>query len=125
MMSLTPHEVAEYLQARRLSVWSVAIRMEVDPGHLRRVLAGQREGSQALLERALETAAAMRPRRRDPSKEETDRLIEAAAHMFFLKRGDFESAVFAEANEVGLYGPGPIKKRAYIPPKRKEEPCQP
>jgi hypothetical protein len=122
-MSVTPAEILEYLEERRLSVWSVAMRMEVDPGHLRRVLNGQREGSDSLLQRAMETAEAMRPRRRDPRGEDTDRLIEAAAHVFFLKRGDFESAMFADPCEIGLYGPGPIKKRAYVPPK-KEEPCQ-
>jgi hypothetical protein len=103
-MTLSPSIVLQYLERRQISVWSVALRMEADPGHLRRVLTGRRAGSQALLRSVLETARAMpaRPHRR---QEDFDRLIQAAAHVFFLRRGDFESAIFAEPDEPRLYGP--------------------
>lgn len=114
---LTPAFVLQYLERRRISIWSVAMRMEADPTHLRRVLTGRRRGSQALFKSVLQTARSMpaRPHRR---QEDTDRLIEAATHVFFLRRGDFESAIFAEADEIGLYGPGPTRKR---PHPRKED----
>jgi hypothetical protein len=107
-MSLTPlapSSVLEYLRERRVSVWSVAIRMNVDPTHLRRVLTGRRRGSQALLEAVMEKAQYMdgRPPR---GYEDTARLIAAATHVFFLARADFDSAIFATADEDWLYGPG-------------------
>jgi hypothetical protein len=110
---MTPALVLQYLERRQISVWAVAVRMEADPTHLRRVLTGRRAGSQALLRSVLETARSMpaRPHRR---QEDTDRLIEAATHVFFLRRGDFESAIFADPDEFGLYAPGPARKRGHL-----------
>jgi len=116
-MSLAPSDVLEYLEERGISIWAVAKRMETDSTHLRRVLTGRREGSQELLRSVLENARAM-PTRYHRRNEDTTRLIEAAAHIFFLQRGDFESAIFADPEEFGLYGPGPTRKH---PQPRKEE----
>jgi len=87
--------------------------METDATHLRRVLTGQRKGSQALLQAVMDAAETMQGRRVHRSSDEVDHLIEAAAHMFFLQRGDFESAIFLDPDEMhtGLYGPGPRKGR--------------
>jgi hypothetical protein len=35
------------------------------------------------------------PERRQERSDDVERLIDAAAHVFFLKRGDFESAICA------------------------------
>jgi hypothetical protein len=120
-MNLTPTGILQYLEERRISVWSVAVRMNADPGHLRRVLNGRRKGSRALLEAVYETAQTMRGR---PWRwqEDTDRLIEAATHVFFVSRGDFESAVFADPAEIGLYRPNPCRARTQRPAK-KGAPC--
>ena len=122
-MNLTPSSILQYLQRRRISVWSVAMHLDTDPGHLRRVLTGRREGSQALLRAVLEAAMTMqgRPRRRH---QDIDRLLHAATHMFFLKRGNFESAIFADPNEMGQYRPGPRKGRAH-PSSKKGGQCPP
>ncbi len=66
------------------------------PAHLRRVLSGKREGSIALLRTVAEAIETIpgRPRRR---QEDIHRLIDAATHTFFLKRGDFESAICTDA----------------------------
>ena len=111
---MPPALVLQYLERRRISVWSVAMQMEADPTHLRRVLTGRREGSQALLSSVLRTARSMRarPHRR---QEDLDRLIEAATHVFFLRRGDFDSAIFTDADDMGFHGPGPARKRAHPP----------
>ena len=116
-MELKPSEILEYLQEQRISVWRVAVRLDADPGHLRRVLTGRREGSQALLHAVMETARTMpgRPHRRI---RDVDRLVEAAAHMFFLRRGRFESAIFTDPEEMGLYGPAHRRGRAFEPPKK-------
>jgi hypothetical protein len=122
-MYFTPAYIRQYLERRRISVWAVATRLKIDPGHLRRVLSEQRKGSAALLESVVEAAATMRGRRQH-EQEDTDRLLEAAVHVFFLERGDFESAIFADPEEMGLYGPGPTKKKANQALKKKEGECQ-
>jgi len=116
-MTLTPSGVLDYLQERRISVWAVARRLETDATHLRRVLTGQRKGSQALLQAVMDAAETMQGRRVHRTGDEVDHLIDAAAHMFFLQRGDFESAIFVDPDEMhtGLYGPGPRKGRTRGP----------
>lgn len=42
----------------------------------------------------MQTAKNM-PGRREERPDEVERLIDAATHVFFLKRGDFESAICA------------------------------
>ena len=119
-MTLTPAFVLQYLEERHISIWAVARRMESDSTHLRRVLTGRREGSQELLRSVLENARAM-PTRYHRRNEDTTRLIEAAAHIFFLQRGDFESAIFADPEEFGLYGPGPTRKHPQPQPRKGEK----
>jgi len=95
-MTPTAAGIRQYLEKRGISMWAVARRLGMHPGHLRRVLTGRREGSLALLKSVAEMAETMpgRPRRR---QQDVERLIDAATHMFFLKRGDFESAICTDA----------------------------
>jgi transcriptional regulator with XRE-family HTH domain len=86
-------EIRQHLDRRGISVHAVATALRVDPRHLRRVLSGERGGSRALLEAVAELVETMPGRR---PQEDVGRLIDAAVHMFFLRRGDFESAVFAD-----------------------------
>jgi transcriptional regulator with XRE-family HTH domain len=86
--------IRQYLEERGISVHAVSARLGVHPGHLRRVLSGERAGSRAFLKSVAAMAESM-PGRRDERPDDVERLIDAATHMFFLKRGDFESAIFA------------------------------
>ena len=89
--------ILKRLETRGISVRAVAARLEVDRGHLLRVLNGARPGSRALIESAAALSESMPPD--DERKQKDDigrqfdicRLISAAAHVFFLKRGDFEN----------------------------------
>ena len=94
---LTSSIVRRRLEERGISVYAVATRLGMHPGHLRRVLRGERPGSAALLQSVADIAEAMpeQPQRRPDrrSSEDIGRLIEAAAHVFFLKRGKFESPI--------------------------------
>jgi len=92
-----PALVRQYLAARGISARAIAARMGIHPGHLQRVLNGERPGSRALLRRVARAAEKMPGRRRE-DPDEAQRLIDAATHVFFLKRGDFESAICAGAN---------------------------
>jgi len=113
--------VLEYLEERQISVWAVAKRMDADSTHLRRVLTGRRPGSQELLKSVLDTAQSMPTRHRSRRHEDTERLIGAAAHMFFLRRGDFESAIFNEPNEMEICGMGLTWKRPEPQPRKREK----
>jgi transcriptional regulator with XRE-family HTH domain len=85
-------EIWRQLERKGISIHSIASRLQVNRGHLHRVLRGQRRGSRALLEALAELVEAMPGRR---PQEESARLIDAAVHMFFLKRGDFDSEIFS------------------------------
>jgi transcriptional regulator with XRE-family HTH domain len=95
-MILKASVIRQYLEHRQISARALAMRMGIHPGHLQRVLSGEREGSREFL-KAIANAAERMPdgRREDP--DDVERLIGAATHVFFLKRGDFESAICAGA----------------------------
>ena len=94
MIPRDPESIRQYLLRRRISSWAIASRLGVDHSHLVRVLAGKRPGSPALLRSVAEMAASIkRPRR---SQEDIARLVDAATHVFFLKRGGFESEICAQ-----------------------------
>jgi hypothetical protein len=92
MIPRDPESIRQYLLRRRISSWSIARRLEIDHSHLHRVLMGERPGSPALLRSVAEMAESMKRRR--PNQTNVDRLIDAAAHVFFIKRGCFDSEVF-------------------------------
>jgi transcriptional regulator with XRE-family HTH domain len=92
-MRPTPSGIRQNLQDRGISVRAVATRMGIHPGHLQRVLSGKRAGSRKFLKSIADEIKGM-PDRRHQRQDEVERLIDAATHMFFLKRGDFESAIF-------------------------------
>jgi len=83
------------LEQQGISVSAVATRLRMDPAHLRRVLRGERPARAALLQSVAELAETMEEPRPPRDPEDIERLIEAAAHMFFLRRGRFESAICA------------------------------
>ncbi len=91
-MTPEPAIIRQYLEQRGISTSAIADRLGVHPGHLRRVLNGEREGSRSFLRSVARTAESMPDRRRD-RPEDVERLINAATHVFFLKRGNFESAI--------------------------------
>ena len=92
-MSLSFSEIARRLDERHISIRSVAARLCVNQSHLLRVLRGDRPGSDDLRASLTELVESMPGLR---SQEEQARLINAAVHVFFVKRGDFQSAVFEE-----------------------------
>jgi len=89
-----PSDIRRRLEWRGISVHAVAVHMGMDPRHLRRVLNGERPGNRALLETIAELAETMPGRR---PQEDVARFIDAAVHMFFLKRGKFESEIWTGA----------------------------
>jgi transcriptional regulator with XRE-family HTH domain len=96
-----PHraaEIARRIEGRGISVHAVAVRLGVDPRHLRRVLSGERPGSAALLESMAEVVEALPGR---TPQEQEERLINAAVHIFFLKRGAFDSEICRAAPVPG------------------------
>jgi len=96
-MNPTPSLIRQYLREREISVRAIAARLGVHPGHLQRVLNGEREGSRAFLKSVLEMAKAM-PDRRQQRSDSLERLIDAATHVFFLQRGHFESEICSRAS---------------------------
>jgi hypothetical protein len=99
MIPLDPESIRQFLLRRRISTWTIARRLEIDNSHLTRVLAGKRPGSRALLQSVVDIAQGLASRRR--SQDDLDRLISAAAHVFFLKRGAFQSDIFDEPRGEG------------------------
>jgi transcriptional regulator with XRE-family HTH domain len=91
-MTLKPSIIRQYLADRGISARAIAARLGVHPGHLQRVLSGEREGSRAFLKSVVQMAETMQGRRPE-RPDDVERLIDAATHVFFLKRGDFESAI--------------------------------
>ena len=87
---LDPSHIRQRLAARGISIHAAAARLRVNPGHLRRVLRGERKGNAALLQSIADLADIMDQRRRP---EDLDRLIAAAVHVFLLKRARFESPI--------------------------------
>jgi transcriptional regulator with XRE-family HTH domain len=88
--------ILERFESRGISMRVAAAHLDVDHGHLSRVLHGDRPGSRALLESAAELAETIPPDEENPQDDtcrqyDICRLISAAAHLFFLKRGDFEN----------------------------------
>ena len=78
------------IEQKGISYRMIARRVHVDRAHLKRVLSGERSGSQALLcsiAEIVEGVPDIRP------QDQVTRLIAAAVHVFFLKRGRFESEV--------------------------------
>jgi transcriptional regulator with XRE-family HTH domain len=96
-MILKASVIRQYLEQRQISVRALAARMGMHHhGHLLRVLRGEREGSREFLKSVVNAAESMQgPRQERP--DDVERLIDAATHVFFLKRGDFESAICADA----------------------------
>jgi len=88
-------ELRLQLRLRGISVRAVALRLGTNQSHLLRVFAGTRPGSHQLLD-AVGALIDSIPIRH--VQEEDMRLINAAVHMFFLKRGKFDSEV--------CHGPG-------------------
>jgi len=88
-----PEIILWQLDREGISVRTIAEILEVDHGHLCRVLHGDRSGSRQLLQAAADLAATMtaEARRRKPK---VIPLIAAATHMFFIRRGIFESEIF-------------------------------
>lgn len=105
-MIITANAINDTLDQKGISIWALARRMDIDQGHLRRVLQGQRPGSAKLLQEMWDTLQSMPGRRRRRVHEDIHRLVRAAVHVFFVNRGDFESDIFAEPGEDTLYGPG-------------------
>jgi|HubBroStandDraft_1064217.scaffolds.fasta_scaffold632135_2 transcriptional regulator with XRE-family HTH domain len=102
-------DIRRQLQAKGISVHAIAARLKVNRAHLHRVLNGERAGSRALLESVAESAQAMASRR---PQEDSARLIDAAVHVFFVKRGNFQSEIFngaahRRANENKRRRPNP------------------
>ena len=95
MIPLNAETIRQYIERRRISYWTIANRLDIDHSHLARVLNGKRPGSAALLRSVAEMAESMDSPRR--SQADVSRLIDAAAHVFFLKRGGFESDIFNDA----------------------------
>lgn len=91
-MILKPSVIRQYIDERGISAYAIAARLEIHPGHLRRVLSGERAGSPAFLKRVALAAESM-PGRREERPDDVERLIDAATHVFLLKRGVFESAI--------------------------------
>ena len=87
-LPLTAEFVRQYLERKGITSCAVASAMGVHPGHLQRVLNGERRGSTLLLQTALETAQSIPDQR---EQRDVIRLLDAATHLFFLKRGQFES----------------------------------
>lgn len=95
-MTARPSIIRQYIEERGISARAIAARLGVHPGHLQRVLSGEREGSRAFLKAVAQMAESM-PGRREEKPDDVERLIDAATHVFFLKRGNFESAICAGA----------------------------
>ena len=85
-----PSDIRRRLEARGIAVRALAVRLGVNQTHLIRVLSGERPGSRRLLESMAELVETMPGRR---PQDDVGRLIDAAVHVFFLKRGDFESEI--------------------------------
>ncbi len=83
-------ELRLQLRLRGISVRAVAIRLGINQSHLLRVFAGTRPGSHELLDAVGELIDSIPIRH---VQEEDMCLINAAVHMFFLKRGKFDSEV--------------------------------
>jgi transcriptional regulator with XRE-family HTH domain len=91
---MDPAVIRRRLEWRGISVHAIARSLGVDPRHLRRVLSGERPGSRALLKSVADLAETMSGRR---PQEDVARLINAAVHVFFVKRGKFDSEVWSGA----------------------------
>jgi len=87
--------IRQRLEELGISGYAVSARLKVHRTHLNRVLNGERRGvalRRALAE-LLETETEAAPAPGPPAHEDVVRLVDAATHMFFLKRGDFESEI--------------------------------
>jgi transcriptional regulator with XRE-family HTH domain len=89
-----PSAIRQLLVERGISTAALALHLGVDRGHLHRILNGQRLGSTSLL-RSIADFADNMPDSPVPRQEEMKRLIDAATHMFFVRRGLFESSICA------------------------------
>jgi len=94
-MTPEPSVIRQELEDRGISARAVAANMGIHPSHLQRVLSGRREGSRRFLKSIVDAIERMPTRRRERPPDDVERLIDAATHVFFLKRGDFESAICA------------------------------
>ena len=90
--SATAASIRKQLEERGIPMGAVAARLGIDRGHLHRILHDQRSASPEML-RSMAVLAASMPQRARRHHEDAARLIEAATHTFFLKRGVFESAI--------------------------------
>jgi len=90
-----PAFLRQRLEERGISMRAAAARLRVNPGHLRRVLRGERQAKPKLLQTLSTLVEAMEQPRPKRQPEDIERLIGAAMHMFFLKRGRFDSPICA------------------------------
>jgi hypothetical protein len=90
-------EIARQIEYSEISIRSIAEHLNVNQSHLLRVLRGERVCSRALREALAEFAKTIPGRR---AQFEDSRLINAAVHMFFLKRGDFQSDIFSAGGHL-------------------------
>jgi transcriptional regulator with XRE-family HTH domain len=79
------------IERRGISYRALANHLGIDRGHLQRVLSGERPGSENLLRSLAEAVEGNYGRR---GQEDVARLIDAAVHVFFLRRGRFQSEVW-------------------------------
>jgi len=93
--SLEAAAIRQRLEANGVSLCKAAARVHANRRHIARVLKGQRPGSRALLESlaGLADLAGTAPIPASHPQADTTRLISAAVHLFFLKRGWFGSEI--------------------------------
>jgi transcriptional regulator with XRE-family HTH domain len=91
-INLDPAEIRREIEAAGVSIRTLAAQLDISRPHLTRVLRGRRAGSRELLQSVANLVATF-PRRSGRRSRDVHRLIDAATHVFFLSRGDFESEI--------------------------------
>jgi transcriptional regulator with XRE-family HTH domain len=87
----TSHQILDALREKGLSIRKLADHLNVNRAHLQRVLSRERPGSRAFRRAAADFLAATPATRRND--EINGPLLDAAVHVFFLKRGHFQSPI--------------------------------
>jgi hypothetical protein len=87
-------DVRRRLEASGISLCAAASKVHGNYRHIVRVLKGERPGSRALLESLASLAETeTKPVRASLTHREASHLIATAVHVFFLKRGRFDSEI--------------------------------